>query len=75
MASRSCGVRGGQYRTPFGIYSRSDYAYQGFLRAPLIRYDDYWSISNNFLERGVNVVAGGPRLQVEGKRWHAGRHR
>ena len=60
------GVRGGQYRTPFGIYSRSDYAYQGFLRAPLIRYDDYWSISNNFLERGVNVVAGGTRLQVEG---------
>jgi hypothetical protein len=58
-------VRAGQYRTPFGIYSRSDYAYQGFLRAPLIRYDDYWSISNNFLERGVNVVAGGSRLQVE----------
>ena len=59
------GVRAGQYRTPFGIYSRSDYAYQGFLRAPLIRYDEYWSISNNFLERGVNVVAGGSRLQVE----------
>ncbi len=59
------GVRGGQYRTPFGIYSRSDHAYQGFLRAPLIRYDDYWSVSNNFLERGVNVVAGSPRLQVE----------
>ena len=60
------GIRGGQYRTPFGIYSRSDYAYQGFLRAPLIRYDDYWSVSNNFLERGVNVVAGGKHLQVEG---------
>lgn len=60
------GVKGGQYRTPFGIYSRSDYAYQGFLRAPLIRYDEYWSISNNFLERGVNVVAGGSHLQVEG---------
>ena len=59
------GVRAGQFRTPFGIYSRSDYAYQGFLRAPLIRYDEYWSISNNFLERGVNVVAGGSRLQVE----------
>jgi hypothetical protein len=59
------GVRAGQFRTPFGIYSRSDYAYQGFLRAPLIRYDDYWSISNNFLERGVNVVVGGPRLQIE----------
>lgn len=60
------GVRGGQFRTPFGIYSRSDYAYQGFLRAPLIRYDEYWSVSNNFLERGVNVVAGGSRFQVEG---------
>lgn len=60
------GVKGGQYRTPFGIYSRSDYAYQGFLRAPLIRYDEYWSVSNNFLERGVNVVAGGSHLQVEG---------
>jgi hypothetical protein len=60
------GVRAGQYRSPFGIYSRSDYAYQGFLRAPLIRYDEYWSISNNFLERGVNVVGGGPHVQVEG---------
>ena len=59
------GVRGGQYRTPFGIYTRSDHAYQGFLRAPLVRYDDYWSVSNNFLERGLNVVAGTPRLQVE----------
>jgi hypothetical protein len=60
------GVRGGQYRSPFGIYSRSDYAYQGFLRAPLLRYDDYWSVSNNFLERGVNLVAGTSRFQVEG---------
>lgn len=60
------GVRAGQYRTPFGIYSRSDYAYQGFLRAPLIRYDEYWSVSNNFLERGANVVAGKSWLQVEG---------
>ncbi len=59
------GVRAGQYRTPFGIHTRSDHAYQGFLRAPLVRYDNYWSISNNFLERGVNVVAGTPRLQVE----------
>lgn len=60
------GVRGGQYRSPFGIYSRSDYAYQGFLRAPLLRYDDYWSVSNNFLERGVNVVAGTGPFQIEG---------
>ena len=28
------GVRGGRYRTPFGIHSRSDYAYSGMLRAP-----------------------------------------
>ncbi|HTU99075.1 MAG TPA: hypothetical protein VMF13_00945 [Luteitalea sp.] len=60
------GVRAGQYRTPFGIYTRSDYAYQGFLRAPLLRYDGYWSITNNFLERGVDVVAGTSRYQVEG---------
>ena len=59
------GVRGGQYRTPFGIYTRSDHAYQGFLRAPLIRYDDYWAVSNNFLARGINVVAGTSRVQVE----------
>lgn len=59
------GVRAGQYRSPFGIHMRSDYAYQGFLRAPLIRYDNYWSVSNNFLERGVDVVAGTSRFQVE----------
>ncbi len=29
------GFRAGRYRTPFGIYTRSDYAYSGFLRAPL----------------------------------------
>jgi hypothetical protein len=58
-------VRGGQYRSPFGIYSRSDYAYTGFLRAPLLRYDGYWALSNNFLERGVDVTVGTPRLYVE----------
>ena len=41
------GVRGGQFRTPFGIYSRSDYAYGGFIRPPLIRYDGYFALSNN----------------------------
>lgn len=59
------GVRVGQYRTPFGISGRSDYAYGGFLRAPLMRYEGYWSVTNNFLERGVNVVAGTPRLSIE----------
>ena len=31
------GMRGGQFRTPFGIYNRSDYGYSGFIRPPLIR--------------------------------------
>jgi hypothetical protein len=59
------GVRAGQYRTPFGISARSDYAYGGFLRAPLLRYDGYWALTNDFLERGVDVVVGTPRLSVE----------
>ena len=59
------GVRLGQYRTPFGISGRSDYAYGGFLRAPLLRYEGYWSVTNNFLERGVDVIVGTPRLSVE----------
>ena len=59
------GVRGGQFRTPFGIYSSADHAYGGFLRAPLIRYAGYWALSNTFLERGVNVVGGVPALQAE----------
>ena len=63
--SAVAGIRLGQYRTPFGISSRSDVGYSGFLRAPLIRYDGYWALSNNFLERGVDVVAGTPRLSVE----------
>jgi hypothetical protein len=41
-------IRVGRYRTPFGISSASDHAYSGFLRAPLIRYDDYYALSNNF---------------------------
>jgi len=59
------GVRAGRYRTPFGISNASDHAYTGFLRAPLIRYDEYFALSNNFLEHGAAVVAGVPRLTVE----------
>lgn len=59
------GTRLGRYRTPFGIYNRSDHGYAGFLRAPLIRYGGYWALSNNFLETGASVVAGTPRVQAE----------
>lgn len=62
---RLLGVRAGRYRTPFGLYTRGDHAYNGFLRPPLIRYDDYFGISNNFLEAGVNVLAGIPALHAE----------
>src|SRR5258708_3999736 len=58
-------IRVGRYRTPFGIYSASDHAYSGFLRAPLIRYDDYYALSNNFLEHGADVVVGTPRFSLE----------
>jgi hypothetical protein len=59
------GTRVGRYRTPFGISGRSDHGYTGFLRAPLIRYDDYWALSNVFLETGASVVAGTSWLQAE----------
>ncbi|MSO57368.1 MAG: hypothetical protein EXQ55_10700 [Acidobacteria bacterium] len=59
------GVRAGQYRTPFGIYTRSDYGYSGFVRAPLIRYDGYFALSNNWMERGAAFTAGLPQLFVE----------
>jgi len=59
------GVRAGRYRTPFGLYQRADHAYAGFLRPPLIRYDNYFGLSNNFLEGGVNVVAGVAALHAE----------
>jgi hypothetical protein len=59
------GARAGRYRTPFGISTGSDHAYNGFLRAPLIRYDNYYALSNNFLEHGIDVVAGVPHLTVE----------
>jgi hypothetical protein len=58
-------VRAGRYRTPFGISSGSDHAYLGFLRAPLIRYQDYFGLSNVFLEHGGDVVVGTPRFSVE----------
>ena len=61
----TAGIRLGQYRSPFGISSRSDHAYSGFLRAPLVRYDGYWSITNSFLERGADVVAVAPHVTLE----------
>ena len=59
------GFRAGRYRTPFGIYARGDYAYSGFLRAPLIRYDGYFALSNNYLEHGAELIAGIPQLYIE----------
>jgi hypothetical protein len=59
------GARGGQFRMPFGISNRSDYAYSGFIRPPLIRYDGYFALSNNYLERGVMFTAGIPQLFLE----------
>lgn len=59
------GLRGGRYRTPFGISGRSDHAYMGFLRAPLIRYGSNYALSNTFLETGASVLAGTPRFTVE----------
>jgi hypothetical protein len=59
------GVRGGQFRTPFGIYNRSDYGYSGFIRPPLIRYDGYFALSNNYLEQGAMFTVGVPQLFVE----------
>lgn len=59
------GVKAGRYRTPFGISSGSDHAYLGFLRAPLIRYEGYFALSNNFLEHGLDVIAGTPHLSIE----------
>ena len=60
------GIRAGRFRTPFGIYSRSDFGYNGFTRPPLIRYDGYFGVSNNWLENGVTLTAGVPQLFVEG---------
>jgi hypothetical protein len=59
------GVKAGRYRTPFGISSGSDHAYMGLMRAPLIRYEGYFALSNTFLEHGVDVIAGTPHLSIE----------
>ena len=59
------GVRAGRFRMPFGIYSRSDHGYSGFLRPPLIRYDGYFGVSNNWLEDGAVFTVGVPQLFVE----------
>jgi hypothetical protein len=58
-------IKGGRYRTPFGISSASDHAYVGFLRPPLIRYGEYFALSSGYLEHGLDVVMGVPRLSVE----------
>lgn len=58
-------VRVGRYRSPFGISHRSDYAYSGLSRAPLMRYDGYWAVTNNFLEQGVDILTGVPHLSLE----------
>lgn len=58
-------VRGGRFRTPFGISSASDHAYTGFLRAPLVRYESNYALANTFLEEGAAVTAGAPWLAFE----------
>jgi hypothetical protein len=59
------GIRAGRFRSPFGIHTRSDYGYSGFVRPPLIRYDGYFGLSNNWLEEGAMLTAGVPHLVVE----------
>jgi hypothetical protein len=59
------GIRAGRFRTPFGIFNGSDHAYSGFLRPPLLRYDEYSGVSNSFLEHGADLVIGVPRLTIE----------
>ena len=39
--------------------------YTGFVRAPLIRYGQDFALSNTWLEHGVDIVAGSPRLFLE----------
>jgi hypothetical protein len=59
------GIRAGRFRTPFGISTRSDHAYNGFLRAPMIRHGQFWALSNTSLEAGATITAGVPRLFME----------
>jgi hypothetical protein len=63
--NRVFGMRFGRYRTPFGMSSRSDHAYSGFSRAPLIRYGEGYALSNLFMEAGADVMVGRPSLYVE----------
>ena len=62
------GIRAGRFRTPFGISTRSDHAYTGFMRAPMIRYDDYFALSNNFLEHGADSIVGAPQAYCRSQR-------
>jgi hypothetical protein len=57
--------RAGRYRTPFGIGGRSDHAYLGFVRAPLIRYAWNWALSNTYMDLGADVMIGRPAFTVE----------
>lgn len=58
-------IKAGRYRTPFGLSSAADHAYIGFLRPPLIRYGGYYALSSGYLEHGVDVLVGVPRLSAE----------
>jgi len=64
-AGRLFGLRVGRYRTPFGISSESDQGYVGFLRNPLVRYDDFFALSSTFFEHGADLVVGSPRASLE----------
>jgi hypothetical protein len=59
------GLKVGRFRPPFGISSRSDYAYNGFLRAPLIRYGESDSLSNFWTDGGADFFIGTPQLLFE----------
>jgi hypothetical protein len=63
--NRVFAVRIGRYRTPFGMSSRSDHAYNGFSRAPLVRYGEGYAMSNLFMEAGADVIVGRPSLYLE----------
>lgn len=58
-------VKGGRYRTPFGLSGASDHAYIGFLRPPLIRYNRYYALSSGYLEHGADALLGVPGLSAE----------
>jgi len=59
------GVRAGRFRPPFGLYDRSEHAYNGFLRPPLVRLGYWQGVSNYWLDSGVSLFGGSPSLQVE----------